>query len=326
MLAIGAFAQPYPGPKFCNFFDSASTLNGQLAPVGSIIKAYDPQGVLVGVDTFGFGPTAPAGYYGFMPVYGDDPDTPELDEGAVALDTIHFTINDRLATVVSGNPAWADQGERKLRLAANATIALSLLHAPADTLATIDRVIRFYVTVQNDGDGLDNYFVRASNDNADFSTVAEASFVYANAGDSAVLYFDIHTPIFAADTVDNVTYRVYSQLDTTKSVSGVVQLNMSITDVNDGRHSLPSGFALLQNYPNPFNPSTTISFSLPRGSRVQLDVFDVLGRSIDSRDLRNLSAGDHSISYNASTLASGVYFYRVTTQFGAQSRKMMLLK
>lgn len=328
-LAISALAQgpPYPNPKFCDFFDSASTYNGQLAPVGSIIKAYDPRGLLVGVDTFGMAPTAPAGHYGFMPVYGDDPNTPAFSEGALPGDTIHFTINGQAASVVSGDPTWADQVEKDLRLSASATVAISLLRAPHDTLVTFNRVIRFSVVVRNDGTGIDYYALHATNGNTDFTTVDTSAFIYANPGDSAVLTFDIHTPTFTADTLDVVSFKVFSQLDTTKSVTGSVSLYMSITGVNDHNRSvLPNGFALNQNYPNPFNPSTTISFSLPRSSDARLEIFDLLGRTVESRDLGTLSAGDHALSFDASRLASGVYFYRVSSESGSLSRKMVLLK
>ena len=327
LLGLTALAQgPYPNPKFCSFYDSASTLNGQLVPVGSIVKAYDPQGVLIGVDTFGVGPTATAGHYGFMPSYGDDPNTVGFDEGANSGDSVHFTINGRPATVVLGDNTWADQSSKNVRLSASSTVALSFVRTPNDTLATIDRVVRFTVAVRNDGDGTDFYAVRATNGNTDFVTETEASYVYAAAGDSAVLYFDIHTPTFTSDTADAISYKVYSLADTTKSVTGSVNLWMSITDVGDGHGTLPAGFAVNQNYPNPFNPTTTISFALPRASEVALEVYDVLGRSVDHRDMGSLASGDHQIDFDASSLSSGVYFYRVVTSYGAISRKMVLLK
>jgi hypothetical protein len=327
LLGLTARAQgPYPNPKFCSFFDSASTFNGQLVPVGSIIKAFDPQGVLIGVDTFGVGPTAGAGHFGFMPCYGDDPNTTGFDEGAQTGDSVHFTINDRPATVTFGDPTWADQSSKNVRFAANATVALSFVREPNDTLATIDRVVRFTVVVMNDGNGADFYAVHATNGNTDFVTEAEGSFVHAASGDSAIITFDIHTPIFTSDTVDAITYKVYSQIDTTKSVTGTVNLWMSITDVNDGHGRLPNGFVVNQNYPNPFNPSTTISFSLPRTSQVAIEVYDVLGRSVDRRDLGALSSGDHQVSYDASGMASGIYLYRIVTSYGAVTRKMVLMK
>ena len=79
-------------------------------------------------------------------------------------------------------------------------------------------------------------------------------------------------------------------------------------------------------YPNPFNPTTTIAFSLARRSQVTLEVIDILGRVIDERDLGTLAAETHEVPFDATGLASGVYFYRITTEFGSESRKMMLLK
>jgi len=73
----------------------------------------------------------------------------------------------------------------------------------------------------------------------------------------------------------------------------------------------PAVFALEQNYPNPFNPSTKIKFSLAADSRVSLTVFDVLGQKVMTLVNGNLSAGSHNISFNASNLNSGVYFYRI---------------
>ena len=78
MLATLASAQPYPGPFFVNFYSSASLYNGVPVPVGSIIRAYDPNGVLSGMDTVGIGPSNAAGFFGFMNVYGDQPSTARI--------------------------------------------------------------------------------------------------------------------------------------------------------------------------------------------------------------------------------------------------------
>ncbi|PWB74273.1 hypothetical protein C3F09_04150 [candidate division GN15 bacterium] len=325
--AASVSAQPYPGPRFVSFCDSTSTYNGVPTPVGSILRAYDPQNVLIGVDTFGVNPTAPAGYFGFMPAYGDDPGT-VLDEGAITGDTVHFTINGRAATVVTGDPTWADQVQKRVNLAASAVVALSLVTPPNDTLVTINRTITISIGIRNDGTGLDFYRVTATNGDTAFHTSREDSFVYADSGSTVWVTFDIQTPTFVSgfDTVDVVDYTVYSQVDTTKSVSGTVNVILSLTDIPDHGGNLPEGFALYQNYPNPFNPSTVISYSLPSRTNVQLDVIDLLGRTVQSRDLGAQDAGEHQLQFNASGLASGVYFYRIQTDFGVQSRKMMLLK
>ncbi len=73
----------------------------------------------------------------------------------------------------------------------------------------------------------------------------------------------------------------------------------------------PAEFALDQNYPNPFNPSTIISFKLAVDSKVNLDVFNLLGEKVVQIIDANLTAGTHNINFNAENLQSGVYFYKL---------------
>ena len=89
----------------------------------------------------------------------------------------------------------------------------------------------------------------------------------------------------------------------------------------------PFGYRLSQNYPNPFNPSTKIEFRLGSANTVTLKVFDVLGREVYTliEDAR-FSAGSHTINFDASGLASGVYLYKLEAQGFTQTRKMMLIK
>ncbi len=84
-----------------------------------------------------------------------------------------------------------------------------------------------------------------------------------------------------------------------------------VTDIQrDG--SLPGSFVLRGNYPNPFNPSTTISFDLPEMADVQVDVLDLLGRSMISIPAQSMSAGvNRTVSIDAADLTSGIYMYRV---------------
>ena len=90
----------------------------------------------------------------------------------------------------------------------------------------------------------------------------------------------------------------------------------------------PEGFFLGQNYPNPFNPSTAIRFSLPVTEKVTLTVYDILGQRVATLiDGTQFSSGQHSINFDASRLASGVYTYRL--QAGSrfvESRRMLLVK
>ncbi|CAN5140068.1 hypothetical protein BH23BAC3_BH23BAC3_05060 [soil metagenome] len=81
-----------------------------------------------------------------------------------------------------------------------------------------------------------------------------------------------------------------------------------------------------QNYPNPFNPTTSISFQLPERSEVSLKIYDVVGREVAILVNEPLSAGEHTATFDASSLPSGVYFYRLETTTGSLSRKMTLIK
>jgi hypothetical protein len=280
------------------------------------------------MDTVGIGPSNAAGFFGFMNVYGDQPSTAGLDEGPINGDSISFTINGRLATVVAGDPTYTESAQKELVLSATAaSVAMTVIEIPGDDAATFNRTVRFTVKVRNDGTGEDFYHISTSHSDTSFHSIVLDSFVYAQPGDTVSVEFEVRTPIFTSspDTVDVISYTVNSGIDPSQTYSDNVNLYLSITDVPDGGN-LPRGFALNQNYPNPFNPTTTISFTLPRSSDVRLEVFDILGRSVESRDLGYRSVGDHAVEYDASALSSGVYFYRLVTDYAQQSRKMLLVK
>ena len=88
----------------------------------------------------------------------------------------------------------------------------------------------------------------------------------------------------------------------------------------------PEGFSLHQNYPNPFNPSTEISYHIPVSSMVSLRVYDMLGREVAILINGQQVSGNHTITFNASDLSSGVYFYTIRTGEFSQTRKMLLVK
>jgi len=83
---------------------------------------------------------------------------------------------------------------------------------------------------------------------------------------------------------------------------------------------------LFPNYPNPFNPTTTISYSLPRNGFVQLNVHDLLGREVASLVNEEQAMGNYKVEFNASSLTSGIYFYRLQSGSFVESRKMVLLR
>ncbi len=89
---------------------------------------------------------------------------------------------------------------------------------------------------------------------------------------------------------------------------------------------MPGVFKLYQNYPNPFNPSTTIRYSVPRRSHVTLIVFNVLGQKVATLINADIDAGYHSVQFNATSLASGIFFYRLQAGSFVDTKKLLLVR
>jgi hypothetical protein len=89
---------------------------------------------------------------------------------------------------------------------------------------------------------------------------------------------------------------------------------------------LPTEYALHQNYPNPFNPSTSIKFALVEAQQVKLTVYNMLGQEVTRLVNTRMQAGYHTINFDASHLASGVYFYRLETPAYTNMKKMVMIK
>ncbi|MEK9135492.1 MAG: T9SS type A sorting domain-containing protein, partial [Bacteroidota bacterium] len=97
-----------------------------------------------------------------------------------------------------------------------------------------------------------------------------------------------------------------------------------LTGVEEG--SLPTVFALYQNFPNPFNPTTAIRFDVPRLSHVNLTVYNVLGQEVMTLVNETRKPGKYEALFNASSLSSGVYFYKLKTNSYVSTKKMVLTK
>jgi len=120
--------------------------------------------------------------------------------------------------------------------------------------------------------------------------------------------------------------RVYILTDTGEYLSVEYDASFSSVDIEEDGVEIPRGFTLDQNYPNPFNPVTTIQFTLPETADINLTVFDILGRQVAVLVNGQLSSGRHSVNFQASSLPSGIYLYRLTTPGGSVAQKMILLK
>jgi hypothetical protein len=88
----------------------------------------------------------------------------------------------------------------------------------------------------------------------------------------------------------------------------------------------PSQFALNQNYPNPFNPQTNIEFVLPKATHVKLSIYNILGQEVAVLVNEKRAGGAHHVTFDASGLSSGVYYYRIDSDAGVMTKKMMVIK
>lgn len=321
-------------PEFVLFYGDV-TINSNPAPIGTVIDAFDPDNVNCGSFTVGDNSTT-AGNYGFLYVRNDDNTTPGIDEGAVSGDVISFKINGLDATVLvdSGSVIWTSNGTVNIihLSTSTQTVSFNTVFLPADTLVAPGWTVKLKVGLENTGNGLDFYGVTSLDDTAaspGWTTVDQDTVSHADVGATAYVYFDVNIPLFGGggDTAFVVHYTVFSHVDPTVTYEDSVTLYKSITNVDDnGLAILPGQFTLSQNYPNPFNPSTTIAFNLPFAAKIRFEVINSLGQIVKSRELGMISAGEHSIEFDATAFASGVYFYRLSSDNYSDSKKMMLLK
>lgn len=102
--------------------------------------------------------------------------------------------------------------------------------------------------------------------------------------------------------------------------------NIDVVSVGENQAVTPEKYSLHQNYPNPFNPSTTIGFDLPKSGLVNIIAYDITGKERAVIFSGYKSAGYHELKFNASNLTSGIYFYKITANGFADTKKMMLVK
>lgn len=129
------------------------------------------------------------------------------------------------------------------------------------------------------------------------------------------------------DMDNNYSYEILGASDDGHLV--VFSGGTQVASVEDGKTTkkIPNQFVLNQNYPNPFNPTTQIKFALPGPGTINLTVYNLLGQEVKQLiNNRYYTAGEYVVDFNAGNLSSGIYIYKIQTQFGAQMRKMILLK
>jgi hypothetical protein len=130
----------------------------------------------------------------------------------------------------------------------------------------------------------------------------------------------------------NTTLSLNGFREITRAENSLTENKLIITyNSNPGKISLineiiPEKYELFPNYPNPFNPSTNIKFSLPAADKVKLEIFNILGENVATLIDGEMKEGFHSVTFDAGSLPSGIYIYRLQTNNFSQTKKMMLVK
>ena len=154
-------------------------------------------------------------------------------------------------------------------------------------------------TYNSGGDGSSDQYVQHSIDLLN----------HFNAGDTILIRFRMFTDQFVTGwgwAIDNISVQ--------QPISGV-----------DNDEAVPAVYSLSQNYPNPFNPSTTISYAVPKQSKVSLKIYSITGELVETLVDEVKNAGSYKLEW-APNLASGVYFYKISAGDFVQTKKMILLK
>ena len=157
-------------------------------------------------------------------------------------------------------------------------------------------------------------------DNSDNSTVITGSHNWSNAAETAN---NENTLIIHSKRIANLYLQEFKARYIEAGGTDTIGI---VTDIAANDNNVPNKFLLYQNYPNPFNPVTTIEFEVPKTQKIQLKVYDMLGREVKSLYDGIISSGIKTINFDASNLSSGIYFYRLISDGYIKTNKMILLK
>ena len=241
--------------------------------------------------------------------------------------------SDRIKQFQNNRNPFADHPEfveriRTFYTASNTAPKAEITAAPFnvyfDTLANAGDTVSYYVSILNYGN-TDLNITGISSSNSVFTVESFPATVLPNRYGYAKVKF---TP--------NAVNQTFAGELTINNSDSIIKVNLTgvsgeVIGINPVSTGLPSGFSLSRNYPNPFNPETKIKFTIPASAVsgsifTTLAVFDILGRETAVLVNEDLVAGIYEVTFNASGLNSGIYFYRLTAGNFTETGKMMLLK
>jgi hypothetical protein len=206
----------------------------------------------------------------------------------------------------NGNAVWAVSNANEIKFLAGSAVPVELTSFTASANnGTVKLIWNTATEVNNKG-----FEVQRKSSGSDFVTVA---FVNGN-----------------GSTTETKNYSY-----TEKIQSGIYSYRLKQVDY-DGHSKLskevevdvatPLTFSLNQNYPNPFNPATSISYSIAKSGLVKIAIYNTLGQQVKELVNEVKEAGSYNVSFNASSLTSGIYFYKIESAQFSQTKKMILMK
>jgi hypothetical protein len=179
-----------------------------------------------------------------------------------------------------------------------------------------------YLPRQNSENGRIAQYEIYVSDNVNDWGEAVATGIWPNSSEKQIVIFDEKEGNFiklvALSEVNGNEWTSCSELNILRKVQ---------TSIDDEKEvEFLETFQLNQNYPNPFNPTTNITFSIPQKAKVKLEVYNVIGNKVATLTNKFYTTGSHNISWDASNMSSGIYFYKMTANNKVATRKMLLQK
>ncbi|GAB4376495.1 MAG: hypothetical protein Kow0042_22850 [Calditrichia bacterium] len=136
---------------------------------------------------------------------------------------------------------------------------------------------------------------------------------------------DVATAI-TRDEFGTIYITGFSEIEPARMVCTTVKYNQSLISLEDYEHSTPNKIYLSQNYPNPFNHGTRKQYTLPLRAFVTIKIYNLLGEEVATLVNEEKPAGNHWVSFDGSSLPSGVYLYRITAAKYTKTKKFLVMK
>jgi hypothetical protein len=295
-----------PTSEWASFWSDDTIVADSPVTPGAVVRAYDAGGVLCGETV-----VVSSGNYGLMPVYRDDPTTPDFDEGADPGDALTFRI-DYVEALPQGPdaPLWSANGDVK-----NVDLRVELVPTllVASHLHTVDGTVEIEWTL---GSPIEPHRLTILRRGTPGATGEELTGISIHRHGTNYRAVD-------GDVEAGVTYIYQLRISASEGLEFV--------ELGTVRVDAPR-FALLPNYPNPFGRGTTIRFDLGRSADVALGIYDAAGHSV--RQFYSgevLPVGDHEVlwdgrDHSGSVVSVGVYFVRFRAAGFRQVRKVTIIR